>query len=123
MIMQPSPFGDKARWISENDLAFAVRDGFPISKGHTLILPRRNVSNLFDLTEEEILACWELIQHEKTCLDAQYAPHGYNVGVNVEPAGGQSVSHAHIHLIPRYYGDHPSPRGGVRAVIPGKQNY
>lgn len=118
-----SPFLDETRWVSENERAAALRDGFPISEGHTLIVPKREVSSIFDLDEEEVLACWRLLLEEKERLQLKLKPDGFNIGVNIGAAAGQTVFHAHIHLIPRYEGDHPHPRGGVRAVIPGKASY
>jgi diadenosine tetraphosphate (Ap4A) HIT family hydrolase len=107
----------------ENGLAYATRDSYPVSPGHTLILPRRHCASLFDLAVEEMTACFELLIGERHALQAELKPDGYNVGVNVGPAGGQSVLHVHIHLIPRYAGDHPSPQGGVRQIIPWKADY
>lgn len=121
--MKDSPFLDESRWISQNEYAFAVRDGFPVAPGHTLVLPRRMVSSLFELTQEEILACWHLLQEERIKLIQETGCQDFNVGVNVGEAAGQTIAHAHIHLIPRKMGDHPHPRGGVRGVIPGKADY
>jgi diadenosine tetraphosphate (Ap4A) HIT family hydrolase len=118
-----SPFLDSDRWINQNETAAALRDGFPVSLGHTLIVPKRAVESAFDLSEQEILDCWRLVSAEARRLREEFSPTGFNVGINVGATAGQTVNHAHIHLIPRYAGDHPSPRGGVRAVIPGKANY
>jgi diadenosine tetraphosphate (Ap4A) HIT family hydrolase len=106
-----------------NALAWATRDSFPVSPGHTLILPLRHCPDFFDLTPEELAACMALLVEERRALDADLRPAGYNIGVNVGAAAGQSVLHAHIHLIPRYAGDHPDPRGGVRRIIPWKADY
>ncbi len=114
---------DKARWVNENRSAAALRDEFPVSPGHTLIIPKRVVSSLFDLSDEEMLDCWHLLNVERARLETEFSPDGFNIGVNIGNAAGQTVPHAHIHLIPRYEGDTPSPRGGVRGVIPGKANY
>ena len=119
----PSPFLDPVRWIGQNDLAVAVRDIYPVSPGHTLIIPRRVISDVFDLTDKEMQACWKLLVSERARLDAEFEPDGYNIGINAGATAGQTVGHVHIHLIPRYAGDHPKPRGGVRAVIPGKADY
>jgi diadenosine tetraphosphate (Ap4A) HIT family hydrolase len=121
--LKPSPFLDPVRWIGQNDLAIAVRDIYPVSLGHTLIIPRRVISDVFDLTDEEIQACWKLLVSERARLDAEFKPGGYNIGINAGSIAGQTVGHVHIHLIPRYEGDHPQPRGGVRSVIPGKADY
>lgn len=107
----------------KNNLAFSARDSFAVSPGHTLIIPRRHVSSFFDLTPEEINACMELITEERKVLDEEFNPDGYNIGVNIGPAAGQSILHVHIHLIPRYEGDVDNPQGGVRHVIPGKAYY
>jgi diadenosine tetraphosphate (Ap4A) HIT family hydrolase len=107
----------------ENALAYATRDTYPVSPGHTLIIPRRHCADFFDLTPEEMAACMELVVAEQRALAAEMKPDGYNVGVNVGSAGGQSIRHAHIHLIPRYAGDHPRPQGGVRQVLPAKADY
>ncbi|GAB5605588.1 HIT family protein [Sideroxyarcus sp. TK5] len=105
------------------DLAFSARDTYPTSPGHTLIIPRRHVASFFELTAEEFATCMDLIKEEKKLLDAEFKPDGYNVGVNVGPAAGQSIFHVHIHLIPRYKGDVENPQGGVRHVIPHKAHY
>ena len=118
-----SPFLNQDRWVASNKYAAAIYDGFAVSKGHTLVVPRRVVPYFFDMTEKEKKACFELIDYMKKKLDKLYAPDGYNIGVNTGEAAGQTVWHAHIHLIPRYKGDHPKPRGGVRAVIPEKADY
>lgn len=108
---------------AENDLAFAIFDGFPVNPGHVLVIPKRHVANYFDLTQEEVLAINSLLSEMKSVVDAKYHPDGYNIGVNVGEKAGQSVFHVHVHLIPRYTGDVENPRGGVRGVIPAKQKY
>jgi len=95
----------------------------PVSKGHSLIIPKRHVSNYFDLTLNEQIASQLLINRLKQILDKKYIPDGYNVGVNIGKTGGQTISHVHIHLIPRYEGDIENPIGGVRNVIPKKGDY
>lgn len=107
----------------ENRLAYATRDSYPISPGHTLIIPSRHCPDFFDMTPGEMARCMELLVAERRVLDEEFKPDGYNVGVNVGPAAGQSVLHVHIHLIPRYAGDHPSPQGGVRQILPWKADY
>jgi diadenosine tetraphosphate (Ap4A) HIT family hydrolase len=109
--------------VASNSLAFAIRDGFPVSPGHTLIVPRRLVASWFEATREEQVAMLELLDAVKSQLDAELRPDGYNIGINVGPAAGQTVMHLHMHLIPRFAGDVPDPRGGIRHVIPGKGNY
>ena len=106
-----------------NELAYCARDSFPVSPGHSLIIPFRHSADFFDLSPEEMAACMALLVSTRADLDAELKPDGYNVGVNVGPAGGQSVLHVHVHLIPRYTGDHPDPRGGVRQIIPWKADY
>ena len=107
----------------QNALAYCTRDSYPVSPGHSLIIPFRHCADFFDLTAEEMAACMELLVSARKDLEAESKPDGYNVGVNVGRAGGQSVLHVHMHLIPRYAGDHPSPQGGVRQVIPLKADY
>ncbi len=112
------------RLIAENDLAFAIRDGFPVTELHSLVIPRRHVSDYFELTEEELLACNELLRIVKEDILARDASvKGFNVGANSGLVAGQSIFHCHIHLIPRREGDVPNPKGGIRHVIPGKGAY
>ena len=107
----------------KNALAYCTRDSFPVSPGHSLIIPLRHCADFFELSAEETAACLELVVAAQRDLDAELKPQGYNIGVNVGAAAGQSVLHAHIHLIPRFAGDHPRPQGGVRHVIPTKADY
>ena len=120
-----SPFLEVAAsaWVASNALAFAIEDGFPVSPGHTLIVPRRQIATWFDATAEERAAIFELVEQVKRALDERLRPDGYNIGINVGEAAGQTVMHLHVHVIPRYRGDVDDPRGGVRHVIPGKGNY
>jgi diadenosine tetraphosphate (Ap4A) HIT family hydrolase len=111
------------RVADANALAVAVEDAFPVASGHTLVVPRRHVASVFDLTTDEVAAVMELLVRAKARLDGLYLPDGYNVGVNVGRDAGQTVMHAHVHLIPRRGGDVSNPRGGVRNVIPGKGDY
>ena len=111
------------RIIAENELCLAIRDGFPVSEGHTLIIPKRHVADYFDLTPNEIAAMQTMMKEIKCQLDNELHPDGYNIGINVSAAAGQTVFHVHMHLIPRYIGDVENPKGGVRGVIPGKQKY
>lgn len=98
-------------WVAANDLAFALRDGFPVSKGHTLIAPKRLVETWFDATRTEQLAILDLVDEVKAALDREFSPDGYNVGFNAGAAAGQTVIHLHVHVIPRYRGDTADPRG------------
>jgi len=109
--------------LAENEAALAVPDTYPVSPGHALVVPRRHAATIWDLSAEEFEACFRLVRELKPVLEARYKPDGFNVGVNCGEAAGQSVWHAHIHVIPRYQGDVPSPRGGVRHVIPLKARY
>jgi diadenosine tetraphosphate (Ap4A) HIT family hydrolase len=121
-----SLFLDRPReeWVASNALAFAIRDGFPVSPGHTLVVPRRLVAGWFDATVQERHALFNLVDEVKRQLEAGPSPpQGYNIGINVGEAAGQTVAHLHVHVIPRYRGDVPDPRGGIRHVIPGKGNY
>ena len=106
-----------------NDLAYSARDSYAVSPGHTVVIPKRHVASFFELTPEEVAACIDLINKEKIHIDKEFQPDGYNVGVNVGPAAGQSIFHVHIHIIPRYKGDVENPQGGVRHVIPKKGHY
>jgi diadenosine tetraphosphate (Ap4A) HIT family hydrolase len=120
-----SPFLERPRadWVASNSLAFAIRDAYPVSRGHTLVVPMRPVATWFDANEEERAAIVALLDQVKAQLDAEFHPDGYNVGFNAGEAAGQTVMHLHVHVIPRYRGDMADPRGGVRHVIPGKGNY
>jgi diadenosine tetraphosphate (Ap4A) HIT family hydrolase len=111
------------RVVSANDLAFVVRDGFPVSPGHTLIIPSRHVTSFFATTDEERSAMLVLLDDAKRALDKEFQPTGYNVGINDGADAGQIVAHLHIHLIPRYTGDTADPRGGVRWVLPESADY
>ena len=111
------------RIVDENAFAFVVRDGYPISPGHTLVLPKRHVGSFFDLSADERAAVLGLMDVAKATLDKEFAPDAYNVGINDGPCAGQTVPHVHVHLIPRYAGDIRDPRGGVRWVLPAKANY
>ena len=110
--------------IAQNDLAYAIRDGFPVTPLHTLIIPRRHVEDYFGLTREELLACDALLRDMKSDI-ARSDPTvvAFNIGMNAGRAAGQTIFHCHIHLIPRREGDVENPRGGVRHVIPGKGFY
>tara|TARA_B100000965_G_scaffold352558_1_gene327824 strand:+ start:450 stop:848 length:399 start_codon:yes stop_codon:yes gene_type:complete len=108
----------------ENELAYSSSDSYPISKFHSLIVPKRHVQNYFDLNKNEILACNELILKTKEkILKDDPTVKGFNVGTNAGKVAGQSIMHCHIHLIPRREGDVENPQGGVRSVIPLKQHY
>ena len=113
----------KEEIVAESDLCLAFYDRFPVSPGHLLIIPKRHVADYFELTADEIEAMQTMLFDMKKVIEDVYKPDGFNIGVNVGEAAGQSIFHVHMHLIPRYVGDVEYPRGGVRGVIPEKQNY
>ena len=107
----------------ENELAVWIRDAFPVSPGHSLIIPKRHIRSFFDATEEERSALMALVEQAKEVAGTEFGPDGYNIGINDGQAAGQTVPHLHIHLIPRFKGDQPDPRGGIRWLFPDKANY
>ena len=109
--------------IYQDDLVMTIRDAYPLSVGHTLIIPKRHIASLFDATDEEQMALLDALRTLKIDLTQEYAPDGYNIGINDGLAAGQTVMHLHIHLIPRYSGDCTDPRGGVRWIFPEKAVY
>ena len=131
------------RILASNTHALAIMDGFPISPGHALIVPKRHVASLFEATREEREALFDLLEEERELLlnpaceggeanpsqppflkgRSVQLPDGFNIGINDGTAAGQTVMHLHIHLIPRYAGDQPDPRGGVRWIFPDKAAY
>lgn len=117
------PFCRPDAMLLQNGLAYVLEDRFPVNPGHLLLIPHRHVADFFQLDAAEQTALLELLQQGKAYLDRQYQPAGYNIGVNVGEVAGQTIGHVHVHLIPRYHGDTPNPRGGVRGVIPARQAY
>lgn len=115
--------GDKSRVVVERSLALAIKDGYPISNGHTLIIPKRHIASFFETTKEEREQLLALIDEAKFRIDTDLSPDAYNIGINDGKAAGQTVNHLHIHLIPRYQGDVIDARGGVRWVVPDKADY
>ncbi|MDC0436747.1 HIT family protein [Candidatus Pelagibacter sp.] len=110
--------------IDENQLAYVSYDSYPVTDLHCLIIPKRHVKDYFDLTEEEIIACDQLIKKIKRKIEIKdTSVKGFNIGTNSGKISGQSIMHCHIHLIPRREGDVKNPQGGVRSVIPLKQHY
>jgi len=109
--------------LAENAHAVAITDAYPISRGHSLILSRRHVEDLFDLSTEEATSLWALVPEVRRAIGTADSPAGFNIGVNVGAAAGQTVGHVHVHVIPRYLGDVKDPRGGVRWVIPERADY
>jgi diadenosine tetraphosphate (Ap4A) HIT family hydrolase len=116
-------FCDDQDKVLENSKCFAIYDRFPVNKGHILIIPKRHFSSYFDATKEELVGFDELIFEAQKSLNSIYNPDGYNIGINCGEVAGQTVMHAHIHLIPRYVDDVKDPRGGIRGIIPAKQKY
>jgi len=117
------PFCHPERMLFENDLAHAIPDKYPVNPGHLLVIPKRHVADFFLTTDQEKAALLSLLDQAKLHLERKHAPAGYNIGINVGEMAGQTIAHAHIHLIPRYHGDIENPRGGVRGVIPSRQSY
>ena len=107
--------------LSGNDLAHARLDSNSLSQGHVIVVPRRHVADFFEMTPQEKAAILELLGTARQMIQAQHAPDGYNIGVNVGRAAGQSRMHVHVHLIPRYVGDVANPKGGVRCVLETKR--
>jgi diadenosine tetraphosphate (Ap4A) HIT family hydrolase len=121
----PCPFCSlpDGRVVEANEFAVLIRDGYPVSPGHSLVIPKRHVGSFFEVTAAERAALLALLDKAKDLVEQDHTPAGYNIGINDGAAAGQTVPHLHIHLIPRYTGDQEDPRGGVRWVIPGKADY
>lgn len=109
--------------LLENESTYAMLDKFPVSNGHTLIIPKKHYANYFELTYEEQTACWVMVNKVKVIIAKKFNPDGFNIGINVNETAGQTIPHVHIHLIPRYKGDVINPEGGIRGVIPSKAIY
>lgn len=122
---RPCPFCSlpDARIIASGKYGVVVRDAYPVSPGHTLIIPKRHIGSFFELSADERHDLLALLDSAKAELDQEFKPQAYNIGINDGAAAGQTVAHLHIHLIPRYEGDRPDPRGGVRWIIPEKADY
>lgn len=114
---------DAERIVVQNELALAFYDAFPVTPGHILVVPRRHIADYFELSPEEQAAVWALVNLvlERPAMNPK--PDGYNLGVNVGAAAGQTVGHAHVHVIPRRHGDQEDPRGGVRWIFPERAQY
>lgn len=112
-----------SRLVGENEHSLAIRDAFPVSEGHTLVISKRHVGSLFELSEVEVQGLFRLLASAKRDLVVTHRPDGFNVGINDGRAAGQTVPHLHVHLIPRYMGDAADPRGGVRWIFPEKADY
>jgi diadenosine tetraphosphate (Ap4A) HIT family hydrolase len=111
------------RVVFESEFGLVIRDAFPVSPGHALVIPKRHVASFFDCTETEQAALLKLLNLARMDIEREFQASGYNVGINDGSAAGQTVMHLHVHLIPRYAGDAPDPRGGVRWVLPEKAAY
>ena len=125
-IASPCPFcspDSDRELLTESARAFAIFDKYPVSGGHALIVPKVHLADYFGLDDRTQTACWMLANRVREIVGERFNPDGFNVGINIGEAGGQTVDHVHLHLIPRYDGDVENPRGGVRAVIPGKADY
>ena len=109
--------------LIQGEYTYSRLDGFPVSEGHCLVIPKRHVSSIDDLTDSELKDLYVVMKQTKILLCETYQPDGFNIGINEGEAAGQTVEHLHIHIIPRYEGDVVCPRGGVRGVIPGKKEY
>jgi diadenosine tetraphosphate (Ap4A) HIT family hydrolase len=119
-------FCDKIRAgeaLAKDATAVAFADTSPLTPGHALVVPRRHEPDFLALSADELAAIWRLVAQVRAILERQHRPQGYNLGVNVGEAAGQTVGHAHLHLIPRYAGDVDEPRGGIRWIIPDKAKY
>jgi diadenosine tetraphosphate (Ap4A) HIT family hydrolase len=114
---------DEKRIRCASELTVAYLDGFPITEGHTLVVPKRHVASLFDLSDEERADVWRLVGRVRADLLAEFHPDGFNIGINDGRAAGQTVMHAHVHVIPRRVGDVADPRGGIRWIMPGQAKY
>ena len=115
---------EKSGCAYENELAYANYDSYPVTEHHCLIIPKRHIKDYFDLSNEELLACNDLVQIvKKEIIKKDPSVKGFNLGTNIGKVSGQSILHCHLHLIPRRKGDVDNPQGGVRSVIPNKQHY
>ena len=107
----------------ESKDSLAILDGFPLTDGHTLVIPKRHVLSVFELPQQQLNDQAAVVAKVRQVLKAKYQPDGFNVGVNDGLAAGQTIAHAHVHVIPRRKGDVPDPRGGIRWIIPQKAKY
>lgn len=123
--MSACPFCDLTpeRILKRGEVSRAFADGYPVSPGHTLLIPNRHIASFFETTAEERTELLSLLEWCRRELVARHNPAGFNIGINDGKAAGQTVMHVHIHLIPRYAGDMPDPRGGVRWIFPDKADY
>jgi diadenosine tetraphosphate (Ap4A) HIT family hydrolase len=125
MLTSESPFHplDPARVLLETHHAVAFLDKYPVSQGHALVVPKLVVARIEGLSPEIEASVWATVRQVRELLDERYKPDGFNIGVNDGSAAGQTISHVHIHVVPRYEGDVPDPRGGIRWIFPQKAKY
>lgn len=109
--------------VAQNETSLAFRDAFPVANGHTLVIPRQHVTSIFDLSADDQARLWKLAAEVRSLLLEEFAPVAFNIGINDGEAAGQTVAHAHIHVIPRFRGDVPDPRGGIRWILPERSAY
>ena len=123
--MSACPFCEfeESRVVLSSSSAFAIRDAFPVAKGHTLVIPRSHVKSLYDLSIEDQDAVWHLVSRVRQKCKQEFDVHAFNIGINDGSEAGQTIEHAHVHVIPRRQGDMPDPRGGVRNIIPARARY
>jgi diadenosine tetraphosphate (Ap4A) HIT family hydrolase len=114
---------DESRAVVGSACAFAIRDAYPVTEGHTLVIPRLHVKSLYDLSAHDQDAVWELVGRIRQNCKEQFGAHAFNIGINDGTEAGQTIEHAHVHVIPRRKGDVLDPRGGIRNIIPGKARY
>lgn len=111
------------RIILQNETFQAVYDLYPVSPGHMLLIPKRHITSFFDLTNKELEDFFSLLKKTRTIVTKEFSPDGFNIGINNGQAAGQTISHLHIHLIPRFYGDDERPEGGIRKIISNQIEY
>jgi len=111
------------RIFFNSELVKGIWDTYPLNPGHALLIPSRHIRRWFDATAEEQAALTSAIELARAAIEEQYSPQGFNIGFNDQKAAGQTVPHLHIHIIPRYEGDVPDPRGGIRTIIPARAAY
>lgn len=114
---------NRDRVLATSDAAISFFDAYPVTEGHTLVSPRRHVMSIYQLSPDEHSALWSMVGKVRALLLKRYSPDGFNIAVNDGTAAGQTIEHAHIHVIPRRKGDVADPRGGVRNIIPEKARY
>ena len=125
MAVEKCPFCNVAdiQVIAASNRAIAIADSFPISQGHSLVIPKRHVSSIFEMTTHEQTEVWTFVAAVRQLLSQKFSPAGFNIGLNDGGDAGQTIEHAHIHVIPRYPGDIEDPRGGIRWVLPARAKY